>query len=147
MADRVEVRLNKFDIRRLSVRHTQRVVDEVVHEIETMAKVEALGPYATGATAASIHGRTWAQGSTVRAEVTAGTWYSRIAHGGAKPHPIPPRAIDGTLVFFWRKVGHVVRFKRPHIKMHPGYAGKHFLSGPARTVGRRHRFIVITYEE
>lgn len=147
MADRVEVRLNPLDIRNFSVRAASKKVDAVLKEIEVLAKLEARGPYSTGATARSINRVLWTAGSTVKGEVRAGTWYAHIAHGGATPHPIPPRAIDGTLVFYWRKVGHVVHFKRPHIKMHPGYRGKHFLSGPARIVGRRHRFTVIMYEE
>jgi hypothetical protein len=145
MADRVEVRLNRLDIRNLSVRYASRRVDTVLKEIEALAKVESRGPYSTGRTAASIHRVMWTQGSTVRGEVRAGTDYAAIAEGGARPHPIHPIRPDGTMVFYWRKVGRVVHFKRPHIRMHPGYAGKHFLSGPAQTVGRRHRFIVITH--
>jgi hypothetical protein len=146
MAERVEVRLNRLDIRNLTVRFASRRVETVLKEIEALSKLESRGPYSTGRTAASIHRVMWVQGSTVRGEVRAGSPHAKWAEEGVRPHPIHPIAPDGTMVFYWRKVGRVVHFKRPHIRMHPGYAGKHFLSGPARTVGRRHRFIVITYD-
>lgn len=145
MAERVEVRLNKFDIRRFSVRATTKVVEKVTKEIVALAKIEARGPYSTGHLASTIGQRVWVVGSTVRAEITVGAWYATIAHNGARPHPIHPIDPNGYMRFFWRKVGHVVYFKRPHIRRHPGYAGKHYLSGPAERVGRRNRFIVVTY--
>jgi hypothetical protein len=144
MADRVEVRLNKLDIRNFSVRAASKRVDSVLKEIEVLAKLEARGPYSTGRTANSINRRLWVTGSTVRGEVRAGTWYAHIAHGGAAPHIITPRGHGYPLRFFWRKVGHEVKFM---YVSHPGYPGKHFLSGPARIVGRRHRFTTIIYEE
>ena len=142
MPDSFEVRLNNLDIRRLSVRFARKKVDQVTQEIETLAKVEALGPYATGQTSASIHRVVWEAGSTVRGTVRAGTSHARFAHSGTRPHVILPRG-PYPLRFYWRKVGRVVRFSWVS---HPGQPGKHFLTGPAERVGRRNRFIVVTYD-
>jgi hypothetical protein len=143
MADSFEVRLNSFDIRRLSVRFATKKVEQVTKDIAILARLESRGPYSTGRTAASIHSVVWVTGSTVRGTVRAGTPYAHIAHSGASPHIITPRGTGYPLQFYWRKVGRVVRFPYVH---HPGQPGKHFLTGPAERVGRRNRFIVVTYE-
>lgn len=143
MAERVEVRLNRVDIRNLSVRWAGRRVETVLKEIEQLSRLEARGPYSTGHLASTIHRVMWVQGSTVRGEVRAGAWYAHLVHDGAKAHIIRPRVQGRKLRFYWRKVGHTVTLD---YVSHPGFQGKHFLSNPARIVGRRHRFIVITVD-
>jgi len=114
-------------------------VDQVVVE----AKADALGPYATGATSASIHGNVSTVAGTVIGTVRAGTWYSSMIQHGTRPHIIRPRNYGGKLVFYWRKTGQVEHFD--YVR-HPGMKPKRFLTDPAERVGRRHRFIVFTYD-
>lgn len=142
MAGNVDIRLSRFDLRALSTRYATRLVEKVTKEVELLAKLEARGPYATGATAASIHSSVYMIGSTVHGDVRASTPHAHLAHDGARPHIIRPRNPGGKLRFYWRKVGHTVTFDRVS---HPGMRGKQFLSGPMERVGRRNRFIVVTY--
>lgn len=144
MAENVTIRLHRLDIRRLSMRHATRKVDRAAKETEALAKLAARGPYSTGELARTIYRQTYVRNKEAVGEVGSNHPKARLIHDGAKPHPIPPRAIDGTLVFYWRKVGRTVYFKRPHIRLHPGMQGKRFLTGPLEQVGRRHRFLVIT---
>jgi|SRR5688572_5152513 len=143
MPGNVSVRLNRLDLRNLSIRHATRLVTKVTREVEVLAKLESRGPYSTGRTARSISSRIYVDGRQVKGEVSAGTWYSHIAHDGAKPHIIRPRNPGGKLRFYWRKVGAVVTFDYVN---HPGMRGKKFLSGPMERVGRRNRFLVLTFD-
>jgi hypothetical protein len=57
-----------------------------------------------------------------------------IHHEGTRPHPITPRT-KPRLVFFWRKVGHVVSFKRVQ---HPGTQPNRFLTNALRVLRSRY---------
>ena len=142
MAGNVDVRLNRFDLRRLSIRHATRTIEKVVNEVYVLAKLEARGPYSTGATAVSITKSIHVEGSTVNGTVRANTPWADMAHDGTRPHIIRPRGPGYPLRFYWRKVGHTVT---PMYVRHPGMKGKRFLAGPMERVGRRNRFIVVTY--
>lgn len=144
MAEHVTIRLNKLDIRRLSARHALRAVDRASRQAQVEARIDARGPYSTGDLARSIYQTSYMKGQEAVGEVGSNHPKARLIHDGAKPHPIHPIAPNGTLVFYWRKVGRTVYFKRPHIRMHPGMEGKRFLTGPLERVGRRHRFLVVT---
>jgi hypothetical protein len=139
----VRIRLNSLNIRRISVGSATRLVTKVTREVEVLARIAARGPYSTGATASSITSRVYVVGRTVHSEVRAHTWYADMVHGGTRPHVIRPRRAGGKLVFYWRKVGHVVRFD---YVSHPGMRPKRFLADPMERVGRRHRFVVFTYD-
>jgi hypothetical protein len=141
MVSHVDVRLNRVNIRNLSVRAARRLIEEVTTEVEIEAKVEAMGPYATGDLAASIMKEVWVEGRTVHGRVRAHDWKANLVHDGARPHRITPRMAGGHLRFYWRKVGQVVTFSYVN---HPGMRGKKFLSKPMERVGRRHRFIVFS---
>jgi hypothetical protein len=139
----VDVHLSRFDLRRLSNRYATRLVEKVTREVSVLARLESRGPYSTGRTAASITYHVYTVGSTVHGDVRANTPYADIAHNGARPHMIYPRNPKGHLRFYWRKVGHTVTL--PYVS-HPGMRGKRFLAGPMERVGRRNRFIVLTYQ-
>lgn len=143
MADHVTIRLHRLNIRNIGIGSARKLVEKVTSEVYFLAQLDSRGPYSTGRTAASMTRRVYTVGSTVHGDVRANTPYSHIAHDGARPHIIRPRRPGGKLVFYWRKVGHVVNF--PYVS-HPGMRGKHFLSGPMERVGRRNRFVVFTYE-
>lgn len=142
MAGNVDVRLSRFDLRRLSNKYATRLVRKVTLEVAVLAKLESRGPYSTGRTAASIVYRIYTAGTTVHGDVRATTPYADIAHDGARPHIIRPRNPKGALRFHWRKVGRTVTLQ---YVSHPGMKGKRFLAGPMERVGRRNRFIVLTY--
>lgn len=145
MAQNVTVTLDRLNIARLSARFARKKVDQVTRDIEVRAKIEARGPYSTGGLARAIHRVVIVNGREVSGEVRCDHPKAALVHDGARPHPIHPIQPGGTMVFYWRKVGRVVYFKRPHIRMHPGMKGKRFLSGPTEIVGRKHRLITITY--
>lgn len=142
MSRYIDVRLNTFDIRRLSVRAATRTVEKVVRETEALAKLAARGPYSTGRLAASIHSSVSVHGRTVVGEVRSSDRRADMIHDGTVPHVIRPRRPGGMLRFYWRKVGHTVTLPKVN---HPGMEGKRFLAEPMERVGRRNRFIVITY--
>lgn len=142
MSRYVHVELHKLNINRISIRRATRVIDEVTKEALALAQLASRGPYSTGRTAASMVREIHVRGRTVHGEVRARTPHAEMAHDGTRPHVIRPRNPGGKLRFFWRKVGHTVTFDYVN---HPGMKGKHFLSGPMEIVGRRHRFVVITY--
>jgi len=143
MPQNVHIRLNRIDLRNLSIRRATALIEKVTNQVWIEAKLDSRGPYSTGRTAASITKRVYVVNDRVHGDVRANTPYSHIAHDGAQPHIIRPRRPGGTLTFYWRKVGHVVNF--PYVS-HPGMRGKHFLSGPMERVGRRNRFIVFTFD-
>lgn len=60
-------------------------------------------------------------------------------HEGTKPHRIVATKAPGRhLVFFWRKVGHVVSFgPPPHGVNHPGTKPNRFLVNALRVIGGR----------
>lgn len=147
MSKHVRVELNRLNLRRFSNRLSMDKVDKVTKEVEALAKLAARGPYSTGHLARTIYRVTYTRGNNAIGEVRSNDPKSEMIHGGTRPHPIHPIRPDGTMVFFWRKVGRVVYFKRPHIRMHPGSAPKRFLSGPMERVGRRNGFIVLTFGE
>jgi hypothetical protein len=144
MAQNVTIRLNRLDLRNLAIRSATKLIEKVTTQVVVEAKLDSRGPYSTGRTAASITKRVYVEGNRVYGDVRAGTRYAHIAHNGARPHIIRARRPGGNLRFYWRKVGHVVTF--PYVS-HPGMQGKHFLSGPMERVGRRNRFIVLTFND
>lgn len=140
--ERVRVELHRLNLRRLRIGAATKLVEKVTRQVAIEARIDSRGPYSTGATAASIREHVYVAGNDVIGDVSAHTPYAHIAHGGARPHIIRPRRPGGKLRFYWRKVGRVVAFD---YVSHPGMRGKHFLSGPMERVGRRNRFIVLTF--
>lgn len=77
----------------------------------------------------SVGNRThWARGIEVKIGANAGQraragGYALMNDQGTPPHPIFPRKPGGMLVFYWAKVGHVVRFRSVS---HPGNRAYHW---------------------
>jgi hypothetical protein len=71
--------------------------------------------------------------------------YAASVEGGARRHKIPliPKGKGKWLVFFWRKVGHVVYLKQVN---HPGQTGKAYLRIPLLVVAPKHNMRVFTYD-
>ena len=59
---------------------------------------------------------------------------------GTKPHKIYPRTAGGRLVFYWAKVGRVVRLRSVN---HPGQRAQLWLTTPLLLQGPRHGFKVV----
>jgi hypothetical protein len=130
-------------VRAESLAIARRVVDDVMYEVETQAKIlTLLGPYSNGYLSRSIRRRPLiVRGDVVTGDVFSPLDYAKSVHDGAKPHLIKPRGPGYPLRFFWRKVGHVVT---PWVVHHPGQKGQHFLTKPLAAISARHGWVVYT---
>lgn len=115
----------------------RRITDEVAYEAKVLTRH---GEYSTGFLSASIRTQvSIVSGNRVRGRIGSPLWYAMSVHDGAIPHKIRPINPGYPLKFFWRKVGHVVRFASVN---HPGQEGQHYLSGPLSVAGIRYGFRV-----
>lgn len=138
------VRVHRLSAKATSRRAAQKLVRQVVYEIQFRAKITAsVGPYVTGRLAKSITTEVINVPTGVRGRVGSKLSYAASAQSGAKRHRIVPHLPPSALRFFWRKVGHVVYFSSVN---HPGQKGKHYLTEPLREIARRHRMRYVIYE-
>jgi hypothetical protein len=121
----------------------------VVREIkEGATAILSFGPYTTGKLATGLetqirYGPYIVEG---RVGISGRRFiYAASVEGGARKHKIPlvPKGKGKWLVFFWRKVGHVVKLKQVN---HPGQTGKAYLRIPLLVVAPRHNMKVFTYD-
>jgi hypothetical protein len=149
MAAGYTVRVDRFEIRTQSIEAGRRLVTQVVREIKEGAEaILSFGPYTTGKLVTGLE-------STIRygpyiVEGRVGISgrrfpYAASVEGGARRHKIPlvPKREGKWLVFFWRKVGHVVKLKQVN---HPGQTGKAYLRIPLLVIAPRHNMRVFTYD-
>lgn len=125
-----------------ALRFSTPLIRTVLREVEHGAKVRTLhGPYTTGRLSHSIHAvGPIITGLKVRGTVSSDLSYAAAVQSGARPHKIRPRGDGYPLKFYWRKVGHVVRFM--HVN-HPGQKGKGYLTETLVQVARRHNMNII----
>lgn len=72
--------------------------------------------------------------------VGSSTSWAIYSERGTKPHLIKPRTANGRLVFFWAKVGRVVKLRSVN---HPGQSAQLWLTTPLLLQGTRHGFKVV----
>jgi hypothetical protein len=120
----------------------RRVIDDVMYEVETQAKIRTLvGPYTSGNLSRSIRRRpVVVRGDVVTGDVYTPLVYGKWVHDGTPPHEILPRG-DYPLAFYWRKVGRFVTLPRVS---HPGQKPKKFLTDPLVQISARHGWVVFT---
>ncbi len=154
------VRLHRAEIYVNSHEAANRLMRQLLYEVEFLAKIRAHGPYSANILSASIRSEHHNVPDGVTGRVGSPLPYASSVEGGAEVHPIFPKSLPGVyrfgshrrpqLKFFWRKVGRVVLV--PHIpispgtigRSHPGQKGKRYLESSLRDVARRHRMHVVT---
>lgn len=154
----------RLELEKTSLDEALRLVTELMEDVTLAAKViAASGSYATGHLADSIDmDGPRIEGRLVVGSVGSNLSYASVVHDGSPRHKIFPKAAKGVwrfgdrrrpqLKFYWRRLGRVVYF--PHIPAsyntlgysHPGFKGKHYLSGPLRVIGRAKGFKVNTVQ-
>jgi len=157
-----KVRLHRAEIYVGSHQAAQRLMRQLLYEVEFLAKIRARGPYSANILSTSIRSESHNVPSGVTGRVGSSLPYASSVEGGAKVHPIFPKALKGVyrfgehrrpqLKFFWRKAGRVVLV--PHIpisphtigRSHPGQKAKRYLESSLRDVAHRHRMRVVTFD-
>jgi hypothetical protein len=126
----VKVRMHRAVIYSTGSRFSRKKTEEYVDAVARQARIRAMiGPYTTGHMASTITTHVYVAGFKVHGSVGTATTYGHLVNSGTRPHVIRPRQMNGTLRFYWRKVGRVVYFKKVN---HPGQAAKGWLTIPAR---------------
>lgn len=124
MANNVIVVLHHVEIERMKSwpgaigRSITRLANEVAYF------QRAFAPKKTGELAGRIHWMRKVYPTGIGFEAGSSAPYAFYPDQGTLPHRIRPRHPGGQLVFFWPKVGQVVRFNSV---MHPGSIGTRFL--------------------
>lgn len=152
-------RINRISAAAASRDAAEKLVTQVLYEVEFAAKAAVLGgPYSTGILAASIHrvGPTFVP-LGVTGRVGSRLKYAMSVESGAKVHWIFPKhssagAHRAMLRFYWRRAGKVVYF--PQIpaspftvgRSHPGQPGQHYLTNALRRSARLHNMRVETLD-
>lgn len=145
----VTVRIDHFEVRRISLEAGTRLIRTVVREVQEGAQaILSFGPYTTGRMARAVQTRVSYGPYIIEGRVGVDGRrfpYAASVEGGARRHKIPkvPKGKGKWLRFYWRRVGHVVYFKQVH---HPGQTGKAFLRIPLLVVAPRHNFKVYIYD-
>lgn len=143
------VRLDRFEIRVQSLEAGRRLITQVVKEVKEGAQaILAFGPYTSGKLIRGLETqiRYGPYMVTGRIGISGRRFpYAASVEGGARRHLIRPknRTPQARLVFFWRKVGHVVFLSYVH---HPGQTGKAYLRIPILVVGPKYHMRVFTYD-
>jgi hypothetical protein len=138
------VRIYQLSAHAKSQEAARALVSRVTRQIEFRAKISAsLGPYATGRLAHSISREVTNVPNGVRGRVGSPLRYAASAQDGAEAHIILPHRPPWALRFFWRKVGHVVMFKKVN---HPGQPGKHYLTEPLKEIARLNGMRYVVYD-
>lgn len=157
------VRLHRAEIFVHSHQAAQRLMRQLLYEVEFLAKIRAKGPYSVGNLSLSIeHEGPDNIPDGVTGRVGSRLPYAASAESGAKVHPIFPKALKGVyrfgshrrpqLRFYWRKVGRIVLVPQIPIspsrlgRSHPGQKGKRYLESSLHDVARRHRMHVVTFD-
>jgi hypothetical protein len=129
--------INDFEKFALSRRAGERLVRQVLDDTELGARARLLtGPYTKGHLATKGRKEVEVRAGQIEGRVIFRAPYARSVNSGARPHKIRPHG-DYPLRFFWRKVGHVVRFSSVN---HPGQKGKGYLTEALEVAARRHGF-------
>jgi hypothetical protein len=122
-------------------------VTRVVDEIEDGARnILAFGPYTHGNLVRGLQHQIQYGPYIVTARIGISGRrfpYAASVEKGATAHPIRPRQVGGRLIFYWRKVSHVVSLKEVR---HPGQTGKAYLRIPLLVVTRRYNFQLRNYD-
>lgn len=142
---------------RLSRQKARAIITLTVAEIRIVARRNVLYRRYPGRPprplrlANSIYGIVRPLGDGYYAKVGSNLKYAASVEDGASRHIIRPRAISlgsgfyrtgGMLVFYWERVGKVVRRRKVN---HPGQRGKHYLRNALLRVARRRGWRVIIY--
>lgn len=136
----VRVVIDRFAARKLTTRLGLRFIHKVLDEIVDEARVRALvGPYSKGGLSRRIRKHVVVFGSQINGRVGADLPYAASTNMGARKHVILPHG-NYPLRFFWRKVGHTVRFASVN---HPGQKGTGWLKIPLERVARKHGMRVL----
>lgn len=149
MAAGYRVRINRYQANVVTVDAGRRLLTTVVAEVKEGARVILLqGPYTTGKLVLGLESRiTYGPfEANARVGISGRRFpYAASVEGGASRHfiPLTPKPPGKWLVFYWRKVGHVVFRKQVN---HPGQLGKAYLRIPLLIVATRHRMKVVTYD-
>lgn len=143
------VRLDRFQIQVQGIEAGRRLITQVVKEVKEGAKaILAFGPYTEGRLMTGLETQIRYGPYTVTGRVGISGKrfpYAASVERGARRHLIRPRSSShrARLVFFWRKVGHVVFLSYVH---HPGQTGKAYLRIPILVVAPKYHMRVFTYD-
>jgi len=99
-----------------------RSITRLANEVAYWQRV--LAPKKTGRLVARIHWTRKVYVTGIGFLAGSSAPYTLYPDQGTRPHRITPRNPDGMLVFFWPKVGQVVRLRAVN---HPGSTGQRFL--------------------
>lgn len=115
--------------RTVSRAYARRWADDRVGSVskEVLIGARAMAPVRTGRLRGSLSITKQSYPLRVTHRVGSRVNYSALVHSGARAHPIRPRSPNGRLVFYWKKVGRVVKTR--HVN-HPGFTGVKYLTTP-----------------
>jgi hypothetical protein len=129
--------INDYEKFAISRRAGEKLVRRVLDDTEIGARARLLsGPYTKGHLATRGRKEMEVLPGVITGRVIFRASYARSVETGARPHKIFPHG-DYPLRFFWRKVGHEVRFISVN---HPGQKGKGYLAQALDVAARRHGF-------
>lgn len=136
------LQLNQAQVRATPIRQVTPLVRKTTSEINRVGIRNAPGgSYSTGRLKASITWNVKVQGTDVKGTSGSDLDYAIFPERGTKPHRIVPRRAPH-LRFYWRRVGHVVRFNSVN---HPGSAAQNYMTRALLTVAPRKGFKVVIY--
>jgi hypothetical protein len=142
-----EIRVNHAD----AFRFSQFVAEKQIRRALLEMKLDAIatlshGPYSHRVLMHSLDVEVRLEPQGVEGKLGSKLPYAASVEAGARPHYIFPNPNVGhpntRLVFYWRKVGRVV--KLPFV-YHPGQPGKAYLRGPLARIGHHYNMLVFTY--
>lgn len=138
------VRIHRLEARVASQRLAEKLVRDVLYEIEFAARAKVYhGPYTTQTLVLSIHSEgPYLTPDGITGRVGSSLPYAAAVHHGARPHMIFPHG-NYRLRFYWRRAGRRVAFWSVS---HPGQPGKHYLTYQLREIARRHNMRVVTHD-
>lgn len=141
--------MDQFQTRVQSLEAARKLVVKVIREVRDGAEaILSFGPYTHQNLLRGLETRIRYGPQIVEGSVGIDGRrypYAASVEGGALPHTYGPRSPESSarLVFFWRKVGHVVYLTKVN---HPGQTGKAYLRIPLLVVCPRNGMRVIIYD-